>query len=145
MSVQLFDADATFSLVIPRGTITVSTTYPGVRANVLAAPTCVWCIAVSAVSATGTYTFALQVSDVLGGTYLPIAAWTWPAGTSTPHQVAVGVSATAARMANPQAAYVRVVATLGGASPSVTLESWVTKPGGAVGLGTRPGNVYAAI
>ena len=41
-------------------------------------PTCDWVVACTGVVATGTYTFNLQVSDVVGGTYTTIATIVWP-------------------------------------------------------------------
>ena len=146
MAKTIVDGAIGQALLVPSGTtIIASTTYPGVRCHPTLLATSMWGLAVQAIAAAGTYTFVLEVSQLLGGTYSVLTQTTWPAGVTTPQQLLVGIPASLARLLNVQHEYLRVRATLGGGAPSVTFASWVGTPGGAVGLGAKAGDIVAAI
>ena len=145
MAKTIYDAAVGQALLVPSGTtITASTTYAGVRCSPTMLATSMWCLDVQAIAAAGTYTFVLEASQLLGGTYSALASLPWPSGQTTPQQTLVGIPASGARVLNVQHEFLRVRAILGG-SPSVTFTSWIGKPGGGVGLGAKPGDILAAI
>jgi hypothetical protein len=81
-------------------------------------------------------TITLSAGDTASGPWIDILAYIWPAGLSGPHTVSLGLTGSLARLSAPTARFVRCrIAIPGG---SIRLESWVTKGGGDVGLGTRP-------
>jgi hypothetical protein len=145
MSKAIFDAEAANALLVPQTTIITTTTFPGLLVNPRQWGTTAWVLNISAITGTGTYVFVLEVSDLLGGTYSEVSRHTSPAGQSAGYQIALGVTATLAVMAPVIAAYARVRATLGGASPSVSLTSWLGKPAGHVGMIVRPRYTGAVI
>jgi hypothetical protein len=145
MSKAIYDAEAASALLVPLTTIGTSTTFTGLLVSPrLWGPTA-WVLNVSAITGTGTYVFVLELSDLLGGTYSEVSRHTSPAGQSAAYQLALGVSASLAAMTPTIAMYARVRATLGGATPSVSLTSWLGKPAGHVGLGVRGRSVAAVI
>ena len=87
----------------------------------------------------------LEASPLLGGTYTVLTQTTWPAGSTTPQQLLVGIPASLARVQDPTHEYLRVRAILSGGAPSVTFTAWVGTPGGGVGLGAKAGDILVAI
>jgi hypothetical protein len=83
-------------------------------------------------------TFAIEVASTSGGTYREIARLVWPAGLTGSRDVPLGVSARAAWRQDNQAQWLRLSLTT---STAFTGSAWLTKPGGAVGTGSVPGNV----
>ena len=139
----IYDAEASVMLAPTGGAaIIADTTYPVITANAHLWPTAAWVINVSAINSTGAYTFLLEIADAQAGPFSTIARVDWPAGATGSKQVAAGASASAARIAAASARvrFCRVRALVGGATPSVAFSSWLSKPGGAVGIakGTTP-------
>ena len=143
MSKAIYDALEGQALLVPSGTtITASTTYAGIRCSPTLLSTSMWHLAVQASAAGGTYTFHLEASPTLGGVYTALTQFLWPPGTAG--QVPVGVPASLALRLDPSHQYLRVRAVLGG-SPSVTFTSWVGKPAGHVGTGSRAGDALVTV
>lgn len=145
MSTQIYDGEVSQALLVPATTIVASTTFPGLALAPRYLPTSSWVLDVTNAAAAGTYLFLLEVSNLVGGTYTEISRLTWPANTPGPQQVALGVSAQMAGLVLQTALYARVRVTIGGATPSLSFASWLTKPGGHVGMVVKPGNLYAVI
>jgi hypothetical protein len=76
MTVQVFDK--ALELVSPGAALATTGNSTGVLLYPRTLPTCDWVIYASGVVGTGTYVLALQVSDVVGGTYTTISQVTWP-------------------------------------------------------------------
>ena len=70
-------------------------------------PTCDWVICASAVVATGTYVFNLQVSDVVGGTYTTSATFTWPPAQAS-GRVHIAINSNAAAALDAESEFIRV-------------------------------------
>jgi hypothetical protein len=143
MSVQIYDAQ---TVLIPTGTITADTTFPALRVQVGALPTCAWVIHVQSITAGTTLTLMLEAATTEAGVYSPISRFDWPVGLTGRQQVALGVSASAARYAtaSSRVSWLRVTALVSGAGASVTLQAWLTKFGGGIGVGMKPGDLVTA-
>lgn len=76
--------------------------------------------------ATGTYTFSIEVSDLVGGTYTEIAdVVATPANASD--RFDIPLSGKIAEQLDADSAFIRVTATLGGTSPSIDYDCFLTK------------------
>jgi hypothetical protein len=142
MAKAIYDG-ADQALLVPSGTITVSTTFPGIRCSPTLMSTSMWCLAVSAIAAAGTYTFALEAAPTVGGSYVEIGRVDWPSGESAPRQIQLGVAASAAQLMSASAQFLRVRTVLAGGAPSCTFSAWLGKPSGAPGLFARGGNTVS--
>jgi hypothetical protein len=133
MTTALYDPGA---LLVPLGSvITTSTTYTGVKVFPRQLSTTAVVLHVTAVTATGTYSAALEVSDIQGGTYTRIL--TLPVRASSPGVYHGGLQGNLAQCYDADSLWLRLVVTLGGASPSLTFGCWLTKPTTGFGLATR--------
>jgi len=143
----IYDVEASVLLAPAGAAITSDTTYPTVTAQAHLLPTAVWAINVTTSVASGSYTMILEASDVEAGPYATIARLDWPSGKTGSHQLALGASASVARAASgsSRTRYLRARALLGGASPSLTWRSWISKPGGAVGVASKPNSTLDAL
>jgi hypothetical protein len=138
MSKALYDAEAASALLVPSGTtITASTTYAGVKCSPPLLATSMWHLDISAINSNGTYAFILECSPSLGGVYSVLTQTAWPVAETSARQFMVGIPASLARQLDATHLYLRVRAVLGGGSPSCTFTSWIGKPAGAVGTGSR--------
>jgi hypothetical protein len=90
-----------------------------------------WVIYASGVLGTGTYTFTLEVSDLVGGTYTAIATYVWPAARAS-GRVHIPINGDMAAMADTDCAFIRVTATLG-ATSSIIYGSFLTKAANRAG------------
>ena len=124
--------------------VTSTASGTGIAVNPRMLPSCSWVISVTAIVANDadeTYVFTLEVSDVVGGTYTPIASFNWPRGNGA-GKVHIGIQPDQAAFQDTDSAFVRVTATLGGTTPSVTYGSYLTKattnPGKARDTGGTP-------
>ncbi len=102
-------------------------------------PTCDWVIYASGVLGTGTYTFTLEVSDLVGGTYTPIATYAWPAARAS-GKVHIPITGDQAAMADTDCAFIRVTATLG-ATSSIIYGSYLTKSANRAGWAYKPRDI----
>jgi len=103
-------------------------------------PTCDWVLCLSGVVATGTYTFNLQVSDIVGGTYATIATWTWDP-TKAGGRVHVPIQGQQAAFADSDCRFMKVAWTIGGTTPGAVLESFLAKSAANAGWAVRPGEI----
>lgn len=125
------------------GAETATASETGIALAVRMLQPCSWVIfvtAIDAASADETYVFALQVSDLVGGTYTTIATHTWPRAHGV-GKVHIPVSGELAAFQDTDSAFLRVTATLGGTTPSVTYGSYLAKETSNAGLGRRVGDV----
>lgn len=106
-------------------------------------PTCDWVLYWSGLVATGTYAIALAVSDVVGGTYTPIATFTIPT-TLAAGKVHLPIQGQQAAVLDNDSKYIRVQYTIGGTTPGVVLGSYLAKASSNSGYGVRVGDVFTA-
>jgi hypothetical protein len=140
MTVAIFDS-ALALRASGQAAITSTTNETGLNVDVRFLQPISWVICVTALdaaSADETYVFALQVSDVVGGTYTTVATHTWPRARSS-GKVVIPVSAHAAVFQDADCDWIRVSATLGGTTPSITYFSYLTKNAENMGYGDRVG------
>jgi hypothetical protein len=97
-----------------------------------------WTLSVTSAIASGTYSFVLEASDLSTGPFTTIATFAWPAGAPK-QEVWIGINAGMARTAllTSRVRYARVRALVSGVTPSLAFSSWLSKPGGGIGLGAR--------
>jgi hypothetical protein len=140
MSNQVFDKALELS---PLGAPIVATaSSTGVALSPRMLPTCDWVIYVTALGAVGTetYVFTLEVSDLVGGTYIAIASHTWPRahGRGRAH---IPINGDMALWQDSDSAFLRVTATLGGTTPTITFGSFLAKAATRVGMGIKQGDI----
>ncbi len=75
------------------------------------------------VSTDETYVFTVQVSDLVGGTYTTIGTLAWTRGTTGTQVIAL--SGDAAQVLDDDSDWVRITATLGGTTPSITYGAYL--------------------
>jgi hypothetical protein len=139
MSQQVFDK--ALELIAPGIAITATASSTGVQLNPRFLPTCDWVIYASGVLGTGTYTFTLQVSDLVGGTYTTIATFVWPPALAA-GKVHIPINADLAAFLDSDCKFMRVTATLG-ATSSVIYGSFLAKAANRLGIGARQGDFVA--
>jgi len=83
-------------------------------------------ISYSGVVGTGTYTFAIQVSNLVAGTYTTIASVTINPAVSS-GRLDIPLNGKIAEQLDDDSAFIRVTATLGGTSPSVVYNCFLSK------------------
>jgi hypothetical protein len=142
MSIQVFDKLLELRNVAD-GAETSTASEAGVAMQVRFLPVCDWVIhvtALDAASADETYVFTLEVSDASGGTYTAIASHTWPRGhgAGTMH---IPINGDMASFQDTDSDWIRVTATLGGTSPSITYGSYLAKAANKHGIAAKPGDV----
>jgi hypothetical protein len=84
-------------------------------------------------------TLTVEVASTSAGVYSPITSITWPAGVAGSRTVAFGVNASLAKFVNNQSVWLRASLVTSGA---LTGSAWLAKPGGAVGTGSEPGDLF---
>ena len=143
----IYDTEAAALLVPAGAAIVADTTYPVVTAWASLLPTAVWAINVTTSTASGSYTMILEASNVEAGPFSPIARVDWPSGKTGSHQLAVGASASVSRasVGSNRVRYLRARVLVGGATPSLTWRSWLGKPGGSPGVGSRPNSTLDSL
>jgi hypothetical protein len=125
------------------GAETATASETGIAVPVRFLPTCDWVIFVTAIDAASTdetYVFTLEVSDLVGGTYTKIAEHVWPRGHGV-GKMHIPINGDMASFQDTDSAFVRVTATLGGTTPSVTYGSYLTKASDKLGIARRVGDV----
>lgn len=133
--------DKALELLSPGAPLAANGSSTGVLLYPRMLPTVDWIVYVSGVVATGTYTFNLQVSDVVGGTYTTIASITLnPA-------VASGVAKSSvngelARFFDNDSKFMRVNYAIGGTTPGVVAGSFLGKISNNLGLAVDVGDIY---
>jgi hypothetical protein len=74
-----------------------------------------------------TYVFSIEVSDLVGGTYTAIATMPDIGGTQGSGTLDIPLNGKIAEQLDADSAFIRVTATLGGTSPSIDYDCWLTK------------------
>jgi hypothetical protein len=134
MSQQVFDS--ALELRPTGAAITATASSTGVQVNPRFLPTCDWCIYASGVLGTGTYTFTLEVSDLVGGTYTAIATAVWPPALSA-GRMHIPINGDLAAFKDSDCRFARVTATLG-ATSSIVYGSYLAKAANRLGAAYRP-------
>jgi hypothetical protein len=80
----------------------------------------------------GSATFVVEVSSTAAGTFREIARLAWPSGLSGSREVPLGIGSSSAWMQNNTSSWLRLSLTTTG---PLTGSAWLSKPGGAVGIG----------
>ena len=137
MSQQVFDI--ALQLIAPGVAITATASSTGVLLYPRLLPTCDWVVYCSAVLGTGTYTFALQVSDLVGGTYTTVASIVWPPALAA-GKIHIPINADVPGFLDNDSKFIRVTATLG-ATSSVIYGSYLAKSANKLGIGARVGDI----
>jgi len=96
----------------------------------------------SGVVATGTYVLTLEVSDVVGGTYVAIASFTWPPAQAS-GRVHIPVQGQMAAFKDNDSKYMRVGWTIGGTTPGIILGSFLARAANNAGLGIKQGDIVS--
>jgi hypothetical protein len=143
MSQNIFDKALELRNVAD-GAETATASETGIALAVRFLPTCDWVIFVTTlgVVATETYVFTLEVSDLVGGTYTAIARHVWPIAHG-PGEAHVPINGDLAAWQDTDSAFVRVTATLGGTTPTITYGSFLSKAADKMGMGMGPRNIVA--
>jgi hypothetical protein len=136
--------DKALELLAPGTALAANGSGTGVLLYPRTLPTCDWVLYLSGVVATGTYTFNLQVSDVVGGTYTTIATATWPPAVSS-GVLTVPVTGRTAQFFDNDSRYIRVNYAIGGTTPGAVVGSFLGKSGNNPGLAVDVGDIYAAV
>jgi len=136
--------DAALSLLTPGAALVANGSSTGVLLYPRQFPSADWVVYVSAVVATGTYTFNLQVSDLVGGTYTTIATITWPPAVAT-GKLSVGIKGSQAQWFDNDSKFLRVNYVIGGTTPGAVVGSYITLPSNNAGLGVDVGDIYTFV
>ena len=73
-----------------------------------------------------TYVFTIEVSDVVGGTYTAIATLPDIGALAAAGQIDVPLNGNVAEFLDADSAFIRVTATLGGTTPSIDYDCYLT-------------------
>jgi hypothetical protein len=106
--------------------------------------TCDWVLYWSGTVATGTYTFNLQVSDVIGGTYTTIASYTVTPTTSA-GRVHIPIQGNMAQGLDNDSKFMRVNYAIGGTTPGIVAGSFITKSSNNSGLAVDVGDIFTFV
>lgn len=106
-------------------------------------PTCDWVLYWSGLVATGTYTFSIAVSDVVGGSYTVISSYTIPT-TLTSGRVHIAMNGNQAAVADADSKFIRAQYTIGGTTPGVVAGIFLAKAATNAGLGVRVQDFFTA-
>jgi hypothetical protein len=141
MTTAVFDKAT--ELLAPGAALAANGSGTGVLLYPRTFPTCDWVIYASAVVATGTYVFNLQVSDLVGGAYTTIATVTWPP-TLAAGSIHIPVNGFMSQFFDNDSKFVRVNYAIGGTTPGAVVGSYLTKAGTNSGLAVDVGDIFTA-
>lgn len=74
-----------------------------------------------------TYVFSIQISDVVAGTYTILATAPDIGSATSSGFLDIPLNGMLAEQLDADSAFIRVTATLGGTSPSIDFDCWLTK------------------
>lgn len=103
-------------------------------------PTVDWVVSCSGVVATGTYTFNLQVSDLVGGTFTTIASIVWPPALAS-GKLHVPVNGQMSGFFDTDSKFIRVNYVIAGTTPGAVVESYITLASNNAGLAVDVGDI----
>ena len=133
--------DKALELLSPDAPLAANGQSTGILAYPRTFPTCDWVVYASGVVATGTYTFNLQVSDIVGGTYTTIATMTWPPTTAS-GKFSIAIKGAAAQFFDNDSKYIRINYVIGGTTPGAVVGSYLTLASNNPGLAVDVGDIY---
>lgn len=136
--------DKALELLTPGAALAANGSGTGILVYPRQFPTCDWTIYLSAVVATGTYTFNLQVSDLVGGTYTTIASITWPPAVAA-GKLHVAINGSQAQWFDNDSKFLRVNYVIGGTTPGAVVGSYITKASNNAGLAVDVGDIYTFV
>lgn len=136
--------DKALELLAPGAPLTANGSSTGVLLYPRTFPTADWVVYASGVVGTGTYTFNLQVSDVVGGTYTTIATMTWPPTTAA-GKFSQAIKGFAAQFFDNDSKYVRINYVIGGTTPGAVVGSYITKASNNPGLVVDVGDIFTFV
>lgn len=136
--------DKALELLAPGAPLAANGSSTGVLLYPRTFPTADWVVYASAVVATGTYTFNLQVSDVVGGTYTTIATMTWPPTTAA-GKVSLAIKGSTSQFFDNDSKFVRVNYAIGGTTPGAVVGSYITLASNNPGLAVDVGDIYTFV
>jgi len=139
VSIQVFDKAT--ELIAPGAAVAATASSTGVLLYPRMLANCDWVIYASGVLGTGTYTFTLEVSDVVGGSYTAIATYSWPA-TLASGRVHIPINGDMAAFKDNDSKFIRVTATLG-ATSSIIYGSFLAKSANRAGWAYKPNDFIA--
>lgn len=142
MTTNVFDKAT--ELLAPGAALVATGSGTGVLLYPRSFPTIDWCIYASGVVATGTYTFNLQVSDLVGGTYTTIATVTWPPALAA-GSIHIPVNGFMSQFFDNDSRFVRVNYAIGGATPGIVAGSFLSKAATNSALGVDVGDIFVAV
>lgn len=142
MSTAVFDV--ALQLLAPGAALAANGQATGVLLYPRTLPTCDWVLYWSGLVATGTYTFNLQVSDLIGGTYTTVATYTITPSGPAAGRVHVPINANVAQVLDNDSKYIRVNYTIGGTTPGVVAGSFLAKSANNAGTANRVGDIFVA-
>src|SRR5262245_31983007 len=142
MTTAVFDAG--LALLTPGTALAATGNGTGVLLYPRMLATCDWVLYWSGAVATGTYTFNLQVSDVIGGTYTTIATYT-VTPTTAAGRVHIPIQGNIAQGLDNDSRYIRVNYAIGGTTPGIVAGSFITKAANNSGLAVDVGDVYTFV
>jgi hypothetical protein len=131
--------DKALELLAPGAPLAANGSGTGVLLYPRMLPVSDWVLVLSSVVATGTYTFNLQESDVVGGTYTTIASFTWPPAIAG-GRVHIPLSGQMAAFLDSDSRYLRLNYVIGG---TTVVSSFLAKPATNAGWAVRPGEIVS--
>lgn len=135
--------DVAMQLLAPGAPLAANGSSTGVLLYPRTFPTCDWVVYASGVVATGTYTFNLQVSDVVGGTYTTVGTIIWDP-TKASGKVSQAIKGWTAQFFDNDSKFVRINYVIGGTTPGAVVGSFITKASNNPGYAVDVGDIYVA-
>jgi len=135
--------DKALELLAPGAPLAANGSGTGVLLYPRTFPVCDWTLYWSGTVATGTYTFNLQVSDVVGGTYTTVASFTVPP-TAASGRRHIPISGDVAQGLDNDSKFVRVNYAIGGTTPGIVVGSAIMKPANNAGWAVDVGDIFTA-
>jgi hypothetical protein len=132
--------DKALELLAPGAALAANGSSTGVLLYPRFLPTCDWVIYASGTVGTGTYTFNLQVSDIVGGTYTTISTITWPP-TLVAGRLHTAITGDQAAFFDTDSRYIRINYAIGGTTPGIVIGSFLALSANRAGWAYKPGDI----
>jgi hypothetical protein len=127
-------------ILIPQQLVNSSQSFSAIDVgSVRSMPTTVWVTTLTTPPAAAV-TFTLESATLAAGPYTVLSTLQWPAGVVGNRQVEVGVASSLSGAISASHRWLRVTTVQSGA---FTGSSWLSKPGGAFGLASKPGAILS--
>jgi hypothetical protein len=129
-------------VLLPPQQVTTSQSFSAIDVgSVRDLPTTMWATTLTT-PPVAAVTFTLESATLAAGPYTVLSTLVWPAGVTGNTQVDVGVAASISGAVSAAHRFLRVSTTQTGA---FTGTSYLSKPGGAFGLGNKPGTTVSVV